>query len=85
MPRARGERSREHNADGKARVTLEGDVAERIDLQLDASDASFAKVHTQSPTGSFEMPNIDGEIAYEVKFTRDKKAPKKFVKASGPK
>ena len=35
--------------------------------------------------GSFEIPNIDGETAYEVKFTRDKKAPKKFVKASGPK
>ena len=73
------------DADGKARVTLEGDVAERIDLQLDTSDASFAKVHPQSPTGSFEIPNVDGETAYEVKFTRDKKAPKRFVKASGPK
>ena len=73
------------DADGKARVTLEGDVLERIDLQLDTSDASFAKIHPQSPTGSFEIPNIDGETAYEVKFTRDKKAPKRFVRASGPK
>lgn len=73
------------DADGKARVTLEGDVLERIGLQLDTSDASFAKVRPQSATGSFEIPNVDGETAYEVKFTRDKKAPKKFVNASGPK
>jgi hypothetical protein len=72
------------DADGKARVTLEGDALERIDLQLDTSDASFAKVHPQSPTGSFEIPNIDGETTFEVKFTQDKKAPKKVVKRSGP-
>ena len=77
---------REHPGDRRRRQpTLEGDVLERIDLQLDTSDASFAKVHPQSPTGSFEIPNIDGETAYEVKFTRDKKAPKRFVRASGPK
>jgi hypothetical protein len=72
------------DADGKARVTLEGDALERIDLQLDTSDASFAKVHPQSPTGSFEIPNVDGETTFEVKFTQDKKAPKKVVKRSGP-
>lgn len=72
------------DADGKARVTLEGDALERIDLKLDTSDASFAKVHPQSPTGSFEIPNVDGETTFEVKFTQDKKAPKKVVKRSGP-
>jgi hypothetical protein len=72
------------DAEGKARVVLEGDALERIDLQLDTSDGAFAKIHPQSPTGSFEIPTLDGETAFEVKFTTDKKAPKKFVKRSGP-
>lgn len=72
------------DAEGKARVVLEGDALERIDLQLDTSDASFAKVHPQSPTGSFEIPTLDGETTFEVKFTQDKKPPRKAVKRSGP-
>jgi hypothetical protein len=72
------------DADGRARVVLEGDALERIDLQLDTSDAAFAKVHPQSPTGSFEIPPLDGETTFEVKFTQDKKAPKRVVKRSGP-
>jgi hypothetical protein len=73
------------DADGKARVVLEGDALERIDLQLDTSDAAFAKVHPQSPVASFEIPTVDGETTFELKFTQDKKAPKKLVKRSGPK
>ncbi|MDB4936249.1 MAG: hypothetical protein JWP87_3221 [Labilithrix sp.] len=73
------------DADGKARVVLDGDALERIDLQLDTSDPAFARLHPQSPTGSFEIPNLDGETTFEVKFTQDKKAPKKVVKKSGPK
>ena len=65
-------------------VTLEGDSLERIDLQLDTSDAAFAKVHPQNPTGSFEIPSRDDETTFEVKFTQDKKAPRKVVKKSGP-
>jgi hypothetical protein len=72
------------DADGKARVVLEGDALERIDLQLDTSDPAFAKVHPQSPTGSFEIPTVDGETSFEVKFTQDKKPPKRVVKRSGP-
>ena len=72
------------DADGRARVVLEGDALERIDLQLDTSDAAFAKVHPQSPTGSFEIPTRDDETTFEVKFTVDKKPPKKVVKKSGP-
>ena len=72
------------DADGKARVTLEGDALERIDLQLDTSDATFAKIHPQNPTGSFEIPTRDGETTFEVKFTQDKKPPRKTVKKSGP-
>ncbi|MBX3210462.1 MAG: Ig-like domain-containing protein [Labilithrix sp.] len=72
------------DADGKARVVLEGDDLERIDLKLDTSDPAFAKLHPQSPTGSFEIPPLDGETTFEVKFTQDKKPPKKVVKRSGP-
>ena len=72
------------DADGKARVVLEGDALERIDLQLDTSDPAFAKVHPQSPTGSFEIRTRDDETTFEVKFTQDKKAPKRVVKRSGP-
>jgi hypothetical protein len=72
------------DAEGKARVVLEGDVFERVDLQLDTSDPAFAKVHPQNPTGSFEIPNRDGEITFEVKFTTDKKPPPKVVRRSGP-
>jgi hypothetical protein len=72
------------DAEGKARVELEGDALERIDLQLDTSDPAFAKVHPQSPTGSFEIPTRDGETSFEVKFTQDKKAPKKAFVRKGP-
>jgi len=72
------------DGEGKARVVLEGDVLERIDLQLDTSAAPFAKIHPQNPTGSFEIPTVDGETTFEVKFTQDKKPVKKAVKRSGP-
>lgn len=72
------------DAEGKARVELEGDALERIDLQLDTSDATFARIHPQSPTGSFEIPNRDGETTFEVKFTRDAKPLRKAVRRSGP-
>lgn len=72
------------DAEGKARVVLEGDALERIDLKLDTSDPAFAKIHPQSPTGSFEIPTRDDETTFEVKFTVDKKAPKKFVGKRGP-
>lgn len=70
--------------EGKARVVLEGDVLERIDLQLDTSAPAFARIHPQNPTGSFEIANVDGETTFEVSFTHDKKAAKKVVKRSGP-
>lgn len=73
------------DSEGKARVVLEGDVLERIDLTLDTSDPAFAKIHPQSPVASFEIPNHDGETTFEVKFTADKPAPKKIFKASAPK
>lgn len=72
------------DADGKARVVLEGDVFERVDLQLDTSDPAFAKLHPQSPTGSFEIPNRDEETVFEVKFTADKKPAPKVIRRSGP-
>ena len=72
------------DAEGKARVVLEGDALERIDLQLDTSDAAFAKVHPQNPTGSFQIPTRDDETTFEVKFTQDKKAPRRVGKKSGP-
>jgi len=72
------------DAEGRARVVLEGDTLEHIDLQLDTSDPSFAKVHPQNPTGSFEIRGRDDETTFEVKFTRDAKPPRKFVKKSGP-
>jgi hypothetical protein len=72
------------DAEGKARVVLEGDVLERVDLTLDTSDPAFAKVHPQSPVLSFEIPNRDDETLAEVKFTRDKPPPKKVWKRAGP-
>lgn len=72
------------DAEGKARVVLEGDALERIDLQLDTSEPAFAKVHPQNPTGSFEIPNRDEETSFEVKFTVDKKPARKAAKKSGP-
>jgi hypothetical protein len=72
------------DADGRARVVLEGDALERIDLQLDTSDPMFAKIHPQSPTGSFEIPTRDDQTTFEVKFTTDKKVAKKAGKRSGP-
>ncbi len=72
------------DADGKARVVLEGDVFERVDLQLDTSDPAFAKIHPQNPTGSFEIPNRDEETTFEVKFTADKKPAPKIIRRSGP-
>lgn len=65
------------DAEGKAKVALEGDVNERVDLTVDTSDPSFAKYHPQNPFGSFEIPNHDGETGFDVKFTVDKPAPKK--------
>jgi hypothetical protein len=73
------------DAEGKAKVVLEGDVLERVDLQLDTSDPAYAKMHPQSPVGSFEIPNRDDETSFEVKFTVDKAAPKKVAGPSGPK
>jgi hypothetical protein len=67
------------DAEGKAKVVLEGDVLERVDLTVDTNDASFAKYHPQNPVGSFEIPNLDGETAFEVKFTVDKPPPRKAV------
>ena len=72
------------DGDGKARVVLEGEVLERVDLQLDTSAPAFAKIHPQSPTGAFEIQNRDDETTFEVKFTRDAKAPPKVVKRTGP-
>jgi hypothetical protein len=72
------------DAEGNARVVLEGDVLERIDIQLDTSDATFAKLHPQSPTGSFEIPNRDDETTFEVAFTKDKKARPKGKAKPGP-
>jgi hypothetical protein len=72
------------DVEGRARVVLEGDALERIDLQLDTSDPMFAKIHPQSPTGSFEIRGRDDETTFEVKFTRDAKVPRKAVKKSGP-
>jgi hypothetical protein len=73
------------DAEGRARVVLEGDALERIDLQLDTSDPMFAKVHPQSPVGSFEIRGRDDETTFEVKFTKDKAPPRKGFKKSGPK
>lgn len=65
------------DAEGKAKVALEGDVLERVDLMVDTNDTSFAKYHPQNPVGSFEIPNRDDETSFEVKFTVDKPAPKR--------
>jgi hypothetical protein len=65
------------DAEGKAKVALEGDVFERVDLTVDTNDASFAKYHPQNPVGTFEIPNGDDETAFEVKFTVDKPPPKR--------
>lgn len=72
------------DADGKARVVLEGDVLERFDLQLDTSAAAFATIHPQNPTGSFEIANRDEERTFEVKFTREKKVVKRVAGPKGP-
>jgi hypothetical protein len=61
------------DAEGKAVVVLEGDVLERVDLQLDTSDPALSKLHPQSPISSFEIPNHDDETTLDVKFTRDAK------------
>jgi hypothetical protein len=65
------------DAEGKAKVALEGDVLERVDLTIDTSDAAFAKYHPQNPVGSFEIANHDGDTTFEMKFTVDKAPPKR--------
>ena len=65
------------DAEGKAKVALDGDVFERVDLTIDTSDPSFAKYHPQNPVGTFEIPNRDDQTSFEMKFTVDKPAPKK--------
>lgn len=61
-----------HTDGGVAQVTIEGDVDERIELQLDTSDPRFARVHPQSPTGSFVIRNQDDHVSFDMRFTVDK-------------
>lgn len=69
------------DAEGKAKVALDGDVFERVDLTIDTSDPSFAKYHPQNPVGTFEIPNRDDQTSFEMKFTVDKPAPKRAAAA----
>jgi len=73
------------DGEGKARITLEGDVLERFDLQIDTSAPAFAKIHPQNPTGSFEIANRDEERSFEVKFIAEKKVVIRRAGPSGPK
>lgn len=57
---------------GVAQITIEGDVDERIELQLDTSDPRFARVHPQSPAGSFVIRNQDDHVNFDVRFTVDR-------------
>ena len=70
---------------GTARVVIEGQVQERIDLTIDTSDPKFAKLHPQNPQASFEIKEKDDVQAFEMKFTADKPPPKRVVRRTGPK
>jgi hypothetical protein len=70
---------------GGANVLIEGEVQERVELQLDTSEPKFAKLHPQNPTGSFEVTNKDEVKVFEVKFTKDRPPPVKVFKRQGPK
>jgi hypothetical protein len=70
---------------GTARVVIEGQVQERIDLTIDTSDPKFAKLHPQNPLASFEIGQKDDAQAFEMKFTADKPPPKRIVRRTGPK
>jgi hypothetical protein len=70
---------------GKAQVIIEGEVRERVELVLSTADPKLAKVHPQNPAATFEIGDQDERKSFEVKFTRDKKAPPKVVARTGPK
>jgi hypothetical protein len=72
------------DGEGKATVVLDGDVLDHVNLQLDTSDPTLARLHPQSPIGSFEIPNRDQETTFEVKFVAEKKAPPKVFKRPAP-
>lgn len=69
------------DAEGRAKVVLEGEVLERVELSLDTSDPVFAKLHPQNPFNSFEIPNRDDETSFDMKFSVDKPPPKKAAAA----
>ena len=71
--------------DGSAHVLIEGEVHEKIDLQIDTSDPKNAKLRPQNPTASFEVGNKDELKVFDMKFTQDPKPVAKVVRRSGPK
>jgi hypothetical protein len=70
---------------GTARVVIEGQVQERIDLTIDTTDPKFAKLHPQNPQASFGIGEKDDVQTFEMKFTADKPPPKRVVRRTGPK
>jgi hypothetical protein len=70
---------------GSASVRIEGEVRERVDLQLDTSDPKYAKLHPQNPVSSFEISNRDEIQRFDVKFTRDAKPVAKVQRRAAPK
>jgi hypothetical protein len=73
------------DATGMAQVVIEGQVKERVDLQIDTSDPKFAKMHPQNPVASFEITEKDEAELFELKFTADKKPVRKAAARVGPK
>lgn len=70
---------------GSAHVLIEGEVHERVDLQVVTSDPKHAKLHPQNPTGSFEVLDRDEVKIFDVKFTHDVKPVARSPVRTGPK
>ena len=66
------------DAAGEAKVQLEGDVHERLELTLSTAAPELAKMHPQNPFATFEIEEHDAVAPFDVKFTKDK-PPKKRV------
>jgi hypothetical protein len=70
---------------GGAHVLIDGEVHERVELQISTADAKHAKVHPQNPVAAFELSDRDELKVFEVKFTRDPKPVARAVARSAPK
>ena len=71
------------DAQGNAKIQLDGDVHDRIELTLSTAAPELAKMHPQNPFASFEVEEHDVTKPFDVKFTKDKPKKRKSGRQAG--